>query len=237
MECRTGDILIWRSTNFRSILSEVFVGIKGLHSGLILVGDKFEQLSDCGKSPSNIYVTFLIDKIFPIEEVVGRIWTGQNGSSLYHIRRTEGPNINPDSVIKILKEINTMEYLSWGYTVYISLLAFFKWGDVAPEISYENKKWQLCSLFVEYLLYRIGLISEDAVLNNILPIDFYNLKFYQKYPYEKIEIFDKGTYEIQSWFNGFFINAGIITPEFIHHPIVENIMGNYNYVKPSLTEE
>lgn len=231
MDWRTGDLLIWRSTGFYDVLSDISIQIKGLHSGLILVGDKFSQFSACGKSPSHIYVTFLIDKVFPIEEVIGHIWTRGNGASLYYIRRMEGPNVNDDIAINAFREAINMKKLSIGHTVYIAVIAYFKWGEIVPETGYNNKKWQLCSIFIEYLLYKFGLISENAVLNNILPIDFFNLEFYQKYSYQKIELFDKGTHTLQSWFNGFFINLGFINPEQIHHPIVESIMGNYNYPK------
>lgn len=229
MNCRTGDILVWRSTTFFDTLSDISIGIKGLHSGLILKGNIFSELSVCGQSPSHIYVTFLIDKVFPIEEIVGHVWTQYNGSCLYLIKRTSGPDVNSGLAITHVKEIFKMKKLSFGHTVYISIAAYFKWGDIAPTTGYENQKWQLCSLFIEYLLDKFGLLSDEAILNNILPIDFYNLEFYQKDPYELITIFDKGTYNIQSWFNAFFINFGFITPEVVHHPIIESIMGNYNY--------
>lgn len=229
MNSRTGDILIWRATGFYDTLSDVTIQIKGLHSGLILVGDKFSQLSVCGKSPSNTYVTFLIDKIFPIEEVVGHVWTRNNGAALYHIRRLYGPDVDDNVAIKALEELAAMKKLSIYHSVYIAIAAYFKWADIAPATGYKNRKWQVCSLFIEYLLDKFGLLSSDAILNNPLPIDFYNLEFYQKYPYEKITLFDKGTYTLQSWFSVFFINSGILIPEPVHHPIIESIMGNYNY--------
>lgn len=229
MNTRTGDMLIWRSTGFYDMLSDISIGIKGLHSGLILVGDKFSQFSACGKSPSHTYVTFLIDKIFPIEEIIGHVWSRGNGASLYHICRTQGPDVDEDLAVNTIQELLSMKKLSIGHTVYIAAVAYFKWGEIVPETGYQNKKWQLCSIVIEYLLYKFGLISNHAILNNILPIDFYNLEFYQKYPYQRIELFDKGTHTLQSWFNGFFINFGLIEPEPIHHPIVESIMGNYDY--------
>lgn len=231
MNCRTGDILVWRSTGFWDTFSDISIGIKGLHSGLILVGNKFESLSVCGPSPSQTYVTFLIDKVFPIEEVIGMVWVQYNGSCLYLIRRTGGPDINPDLAINAIREIVNMKKLSIGHTVYISIAAYFKYGDIAPTTGHENRKWQLCSLFIEYLLNEFGLLSNEAIINNILPIDFYNLEFYQKYHYECITIFDKGTHTVQSWFNAFFINFGFIVPEPIHHPIIESIMGDYSYPK------
>jgi hypothetical protein len=229
MNLRTGDLLLWRSTSFYDTLSDIGFQLKGLHSGVVLVGDKFSKLSMCGKSPSNTYMSFLIDKIFPIEEIVGHVWIRANGAALYHIHRTEGPDVNEGYALSIIEELFTMKKLSIYHSIYISLAAYFKWGDIAPSTSYNNRKWQVCSLFNEYLLDRFGLLSNDAIINNLLPIDFYNLEFYQRYNYENTTIFDKGTYTLDYWFNAFFITSGSITPEPIHHPVIENIMGNYNY--------
>lgn len=229
MNFRTGDLLLWRSTSFYDTLSDITGQIKGLHSSLILVGDRFSKLSVCGKSPSNTYVTFLIDKIFPIEEIVGHIWIRHNGAALYHVYRTQGPDITEDVAFKSIDELINMKKLSICHSVYIALAAYFKWGELAPATGYNNRKWQVCSLFIEYLLDRFGLLQDNAVLNNPLPIDFYNLEFYQRYNYERLTIFDKGSYTLYFWFNCFFINSGAIIPEYINHPVVESIMGNYDY--------
>jgi hypothetical protein len=234
MKCRTGDILIWRATTFHDILSSVTIQIKGLHTGLILVGDIFSQFSAYGKSPTNTYVTYYIDKVYPIEEVIGDIWVRANGSSLYHIQRTEGPDIDDDLALNVFEELRNARKLSKEHTIYISIIAYLKCAEIVPEINPDNKK-QLCSTFIAYILQGFGLITENAVINNLLPIDFFNLEFYQTYPYQRIEIFDKGTHTIQSWFNAFFINFGFITPENIHHPIVESIMGNYDYPRRMTT--
>lgn len=229
MNSRTGDLLLWRGTGFYDTLSDIVIQIKGLHSGLILVGDKFSKLSICGKSPSNTYVTFLIDRVFPIEEIIGHIWTRDNGASLYHIHRVQGPDVNDDQALGALEEIFNMKKLSFCHSMYIAVVAYFKWGNIVPSTGYNNKKWQVCSLFIEYLLDKFGLLTDDVVLNNPLPIDFYNLEFYQKYAYQRITIFDKGTYDLSYWFNGFFITCGAIVSHPICHPLVESIMGNYDY--------
>ena len=229
MKFRTGDILIWRATGFLDALSDIALQLGGLHSGLILVGDNFGKLSVCGQSPSNTYVTFLIDKLFPIEEIVGHIWVRGNGASLYHIHRISGPDIDQNHARDIIENVHLMKKLSIFHSIYIAVAAYFRYAGVAPSTGFNNKKWQVCSLFIEYVLQEFGLLDHDATINNILPIDFYNLRFYQKYNYEKITIFDKGTHVLESWFNGFFISTGFIVPQEIHHPIVESIMGNYNY--------
>lgn len=229
MDTRTGDILIWRATGFYDTLSALAAQISGLHSGIILVGEKFSKLSVCGPSPSNTYVSFLIDKIFPLEEIVGHIWTRGNGAALYHIRRTDGPDVNQDIALTALEELASMKKLSIYHSIYIAIAAYFRLGGIAPATGYNGEKWQVCSLYIEYLLDKFGLIQDDAVLNNLLPLDFYNLEFYQKYSYQKITIFDKGTYNLSYWFNAFFISTGFLNPQPVHHILVENIMGNYNY--------
>lgn len=230
MNFRTGDILVWRGTGFHDILSDVTIGIKGLHTGMILKGEKFSTISVCGKSPSDVYVTFLIDKVFPIEEVVGHVWVRHNGAALYHINRIDGPEIDEDLAMNIIHDINKMNKLPFQYTVGISIIAYFRCGYIAEPTGYDNNKWQLCSIFNEYLLSKFGLLKEeDFTFNNTLPIDFYNLDFYQKYNYQRITLFDKETHTFQSWFNGFFINFGMINVKPLRNEIVDYIMGDYDY--------
>jgi hypothetical protein len=236
MNCRTGDILIWRSTGFYDTLSDVTIGIKGLHSGLILVGNQFEELSVCGRSPSQTYVTFLIDKVFPIEEIVGHVWTRPNGAALYHIRRIDGPDIPDDEAIKIIRESLNLKKLSVYHSVYIAVAAFLKWGELAPATGYENKKWQVCSLFIGHLLDRMGLLSHDSVTNNLLPLDFYNVRFYQVDNYERIVIFDKETYKMDWWFSGFLIRSGHLKPLPVNCEIVDTMLANYNYPRADKTK-
>lgn len=232
MDARTGDILLWRSTCFYDILSDLTIGIKGLHSGLILVGREFGDLSVCGKSPTHTYVTYLINLVFPIEEIVGRIWTSCNGSCLYHIKRTEGPNVDSKLAIEEIRRLLSMECLPIGYTVYIAVAAYFRYGGLAPTIGYDNKSWRICSLFIEYLLRQFGLLSQEAVINNILPVDFFNLKFYQRDEYVKYTIFDKGTHEYDFWFTGFYN----MTSYPVSNPIVETILSSYPYPRYSKSQ-
>lgn len=229
MNPRTGDILIWRSTGFYDTLSDVTAQIKGLHSGLILVGKNFSKYSVCGKSPSHTYVTFLIDRIFPLEEIVGNVWFRHNGAALYHIRRKDGPDVDEDLAIKVLDDILQMKKLSIYHSIYIAIAAYFRAAGVAPGTGYQNRKWQVCSLFIGYFLERLDLLSDIAVPNNLLPLDFYNLKFYQRYDHERIQIFDKGTYDFRWWFTQFLINAGQIQPEPISNERVNSILKNYNW--------
>lgn len=236
MNCRTGDILIWRSTGFFDSLSDLTIGIKGLHCGLILVGEQFKELSICGPSPNHIYVTFLIDKIFPIEEIIGHVWTRPNGAALYHIRRIDGPDIPSHEAIRIIQKSLNLKKLSVYHSVYISVAAFLKWGEIAPSTGYKDKKWQVCSLFIGHLLDQMGLLEYDSVTNNLLPLDFYNVRFYQVDNYERLVIFDKETYKIDWWFAGFLIKSGHLNPQPLNCDIVDTMLKNYNYPQADKTK-
>lgn len=229
MEFRTGDVLIWRSTGFYDTLSDIFLQIKGLHCGLILMGEEFKGLSVCGESPSNTYMTFLIDRVFPIEEIIGHIWTSCNGCAIYHIKRIEGPDINPKLAYQKFQHLLSMKKLSVFHTVYIAVAAYFRYGGIVPATGHDDEKWQVCSIFIAYILKELGILGEDAVTNNILPIDYYNLGFYQQYKYERITLFDKDTYNIDYWFNAFFNSMGWTVPEPIYNLKIENMLGNYSY--------
>lgn len=229
MNLRTGDILVWRSTNLYDILSDHTIMINSLHAGIVLVGDKLSEFSICGKSPSNTYATFLVDQVLPVEEVIGHVWYRPNGSALYHIRRKNGKNISSDETYNVCKEYFSLDKLSFLHSVYIAVAAYFRMAGVAPSTGYDNKRWNVCSLLIAYFLDRFGLLHDDAVPNNLLPLDFYDLRFYQKDPYERIEIFNKNTHTYQWLFTAMFIRLGQIKPEPISNPIVDKMLAGYDY--------
>lgn len=236
MNARTVDILIWRSSGFYDTLSDVVVQLKGLHCGIILVGEQFSKLSVCGNSPSQTYVTFMIDKLFPVEEIIGNIWLRPNGAALYHIRRTGGPDVSERTAFLILSDLLLMKKRSIYSSIYIAVAAYFKMGGIAPGTGYDHEKWQVCSLFVGYLLERFGLLTHDAVVNNLIPLDFYNLGFYQKYEYRRVELFDKGTTSLSWLFTCFYIRTGHIIPRPISHPFVNYMLEKYNYPRYDRTK-
>ena len=229
MNLRTGDVLVWRSTNFYDILSDNTIMINGLHAGIVLVGDRIREFSACGPSPSRTYVTFLVDQIFPIEECIGHVWHRPNGAALWHIQRMEGPNVSDDYAYEVIKDCLKLEKLSGAHSVYIAIAAYFKVAGIAPSTGWENKRWNVCSLVIGYCLQRFGLLQEDAVPNNLLPLDFWDLNFYQKYPYRKIEIFDKKTYTYEWFLSGLLISAGLWEPPLMHCPVVDEMLNGYKY--------
>lgn len=229
MNPRTGDVLVWRSTNYYDLLGESIIMLKGLHSGLVLVSPRLEKYSACGPSPSHTYVTFLVDSLFPIEEVVGRIWHRPNGASLHYIKRIEGDDIPDDVAYNTFKEYISLEKRPLRDSVYISVVAFFRMGGVAPSSGHNNKRWNLCSMLIGYFLDRFGLLHPEAIQNNLLPLDFLELTFYQSKKYIRECIFDKGTYETSWLFAGLFMKLLPITPVPVHNPIVDRLLAGYDF--------
>lgn len=229
MHCRTGDVLVWRATRFYDVLGDITVGTGGLHSGLVFVGKEFAALSECGPSPSDTYVTFFIDKVYPIEEVLGHIWTSGNGAALYHIRRVDGANVQESEAKKILCETLDLKPRSRLHTAYIAVAGYFRWGAVAPVTGQDNSRWQMCSTLATYLLYRMGLLIDQCTPNNVLPHDFYELRFYQRDTYERVTIFDKETYRLDWWLCAFFIQTGQLRPPEIRCAIVDKMLEKYDY--------
>lgn len=229
MHLRTGDIIVWRSTNHYDILSENTIMLEGLHSGIVLIGDRLAEFSACGPSPSKTYVTFLVDSLFPIEEVIGHIWHRPNGAALHHIRRTSGRDISDQYAYEVFRDYISMEKRHFTHSIYIAVAAFFRVAGIAPSTGYQNKRWNVCSLLIGYCLERFGLLQEGAVHNNLLPLDYYNLTFYQRHPYERICIFDKKTYTYEWFFAGLLINLGQLQVQPIHNPIVDQMMAGYDY--------
>lgn len=229
MDLRTGDIIVWRSTNYYDILAESTIMLKGLHSGIVLIGKKLRKLSVGGISPTNTYVSFLVDSLFPIEEIIGHVWHRPNGASLYHIHRTSGRDIPEKEAYRVFKKYLSMKKRPFFDTIYISMAAYFKWGGIAVKTGYDNKRWNLCSILIAYCLNEFRLLSPWTEENNLLPIDFLDLKFYQSENYESICIFDKGTHTIEWFFCGLLINLGQLEVNPMHNPLVDYMLTGYNY--------
>ena len=229
MNLRTGDIMLWRSTNFYDALSDNMFMIGGFHAGIVLCGKSFAQLSVCGKSPSNTYCTFLVDQVFPIEEVIGHVWHRPNGSALYHIRRTEGPDVLEKLALKVFSDYLALEKLPFIYSAYICSVGYLRIGGVAPSSGHENKRWHVCSLLIGYCLEHMDLLSEESISNNLLPLDFHELTFYQRYNYERDEIFDKQTHTYAFMFSAFLLNMGLLELKPLVCPIIDQMLKDYDY--------
>lgn len=239
MEFRSGDLLVWRSTNQYDLLSESIIMLDGLHSGIVLKGRRLERYSACGRSPTDTYVTFLVDSLYPIEEVVGHIWHRPNGAALHHIRRVGGREISDREAYSVFTEYRSMKKRPFSSSVYISIVAYFRLGEMVHKTGHEGKRWNLCSLLSGWCLERFGFLSDDCVVNNLLPIDFISLTFYQRENYVVDCLFDKGTYRLEWFLSSLLISMGIVSVEPVSSPIVDELLKGYNYprdVKPSVKE-
>lgn len=236
MNFRTGDILLWRSTQFWDKFSDYTIQINGLHCGLIFHGDIIAHYSECGTSPSKTYVTFNVDRIYPLEEIIGHIWSRPNGAAIYVIRRTNGPDVPEEQAVKAYEDMLKMEKYSFKHTIYIAIAAYLRIARVAPITGVNGKRWQMCSTINSYFLYQFGLLDDDAHPNEILPLDFDNLKFWQKDQYEKVVIFDKGTYTSDWLFAGLYNALGMIFFEPVQNDRVNEILGNYNFPRTKLVK-
>jgi len=229
MNFRVGDILIWRSTNFWDVLGENTIRLTGFHTGIVLVGKSFRKISAYGPSPSNTYVTFLIDKVYPIEEVVGQIWYRPNGSSLHVIKRCSGPDISEEEMYNLWRKFKSLKKRSWYKTVHVSIAAYLKIGGVVPKPGFKGQRYHLCSSLIGYMFTRLGFMHSKAEINNLLPVDFYNVRFYQKVKYKRVDIFDKGTSSLKWLFLSMLIRLGVYEPEDFTNKNVDKILAKYDY--------
>lgn len=233
MNFRLGDILLWRSTSLFDALGENTIMLKGLHAGIILTGKSFEPLSSCGKSLSDTYVTFLIDKVFPIEEVIGHIWYRPNGSSLYHIRRKNGRDIPEEEAYHVIKEYLDLEKFSYSHTIYLSITAYFRMGGIMTGPVENGKRYGLCSALIGHILFQFEILQKDAIVTNLLPVDFFNLTFYQNDEYERIEMFDKQTHTYRWLFLGMLERLGQLEFKPMTNSVIGQILNGYNYPQDS----
>lgn len=228
MRFNTGDVLVWRSSNLYDLIAETLIPLPGYHCGVILCGGELEKYSKAGKSPSATYVTFLVDQLYPIEEVIGHIWHRPNGVSLIHIQRMDGFNVNGNVVANAFDRFIALEKQPFINTVYASLMAYFRIGDMLPSTGYNGQRHNVCSIIVGHFLTLFGYM--DTVTNNLLPMDYANLRFGQTVPYQRHLVFDKGTNRM-GWALTSLLDAigsaPMATP--IVHPQVSEILKNYPY--------
>lgn len=237
MKLRTGDILIWRSTGCYDLISESLICLRGLHTGIILKGKIFAQLSVCGESPTNTYVTFLVDRIFPIEEVLGHIWHRPNGCSLHIIKRIGGRRVSSKEAFDLFNEFVKMKKRPASHTVYYACTAYLKVGGLIPETGHKNKRFHICPSLIAWFLDKFGFLHKKAKLNNLLPIDFYQCRFYQIEKYKRVTVFDKGTGE-WNWFLTIpLIQWGVVKPKPIRCLKIEEMLGHYDYPRTILKDK
>ena len=249
---RTGDLLLWRSTVFYDLLGEYSLRIGALHVSMIFVGKEFEKYSMCGASPSATYVTFQIKNIYPIEEVIGHIWSKPNGSACYVLKRLQpdrqkrqrtleigktkrksGEDIPIQLAQEIYEEYKQLEQVSAFRTTKLAIYAYLGIGYIEDHPVETKTNFGLCPWFVGYLLAKMGCLHSKADINSLLPYDYLELQFYQRETYEKHEIFNKETLSL-SWFMAApLVSWGFIEPQPQTNENVEKILGNYEFPRYS----
>lgn len=223
----TGDVMVWRSTSYYDLLYETLFFMPGLHCGVVLVGESFARLSSRGESPSRTYVTFLVDEVYPIEEVIGHVWHRPNGASLSVVTRRGGPVVPERVAYAVVNDLLSMTPRPYADTVYIATFAFLRFGDTLPATGVDGQRWNLCSVVVGYILRRLGLVSISE--NNLLPQDFYDCQFGQTARYETITLFDKETYRMDWLVTGLLAPFGHDSPRAVFHPVIDKLMRDYDY--------
>lgn len=239
---RTGDLLLWRSTVFYDLLGEYSLKIGALHVSMIFKSSKFEKFSMCGKSPSDTYVTFQMKNIYPIEEIIGHIWSKPNGSACYYLKRCSpkeqrkkrwGQDVPDDLALGVYEEYKQLVEVSGFRTAKLAVYAYLGIGYIEDDPIKTQTNYGLCPWFVGYLLAKFKILQKDADINSLLPYDYLDLKFYQKEKYVKIEIFNKETLSL-SWFMAApLITFGFISPKPQVNENVEKILGKYNFPRYS----
>lgn len=232
MKFRTGSLILWKSTREWDVISDYTLGLGGLHISLVLVGKSFEQFSKCGPSPTDTYVTFQITSIYPIEEIVGQLWTKPNSSAMYILhRKNKHPNICEQFALESYVEYISMEKVSVARRTRLAVLAYFRLGFLEEDPVKNKINYNLCPWFVGWMLFRFGILSKEVDLNTLLPFDYLKLKFGQRHEYYKIEVFDKGTMELGKGIYGLLENLGLIEFESHENELIDEIIGNYEFPK------
>lgn len=208
MKLRTGDILVWRLTHYNDLIGEHTIGLPGFHCGLILHGDHLTQNGSVSKTHTYIIFSY---QIYPIEYVLEKIWKSRNGSSCYIIHRTNGENIPLSKTKELIKYYFSFPESSSSIIVYSCILSFFNISNISP--IYNNKYIKICSFLIAYMLKNMGLIHDTNKTNNLLPMDYYDLRFYQKYNYIKVCIFDKKICNYEWWLTSLTIALGWFHPD------------------------
>ena len=211
-----------------------------------------EELSDTPSQVESSSVEFrqLLDQFYtrqtdkkepylhPIEEVFGHVWYRPNGSSLHWIRRINGRDIPEDEGYQVVTNYLNLEKCHFGHAIYRSILAYIRWGGTQEGPIIDGKRYILCSALIGHILYQLKILREDAIVTNLLPIDFFDLCFYQEDDYENVEIFDKKTYTYRWLFAGMLERLGQLKFTPMTNPIVSKMLEGYDYPRdPSITQD
>lgn len=224
---KTGDIAVWRSSTIYDRIFEVGFRLPSYHVGVILKGPIFEDLSDCGKSPTDTYVTYFVNKVTTFENLVANLWFRPNGTSLHLINRITGKDISQQRAYKIWQKYSKLKCLPFYHTAMLAVTSYFRVGGIYSDTYYEKYRYHLCPSSCGYVLHKFGYIRDDAIIANLLPIDFFELKFYQTEKYQRITIFNKHHCH-KGLFTGFMERLSLIKFTPICNDLVNEILEEWD---------
>jgi len=188
MILENGDLIYWSS----NLIGDYFANYSNIidpgHVNSILKGKEFEQLSVCGKSPTNTYIWIDLYIVMPFEECVLYFWNSKYVCNMILIKRTDGPII--DSFVyfkKYIQEVNLWKKID--HCLPLLLTSYFNLNKCGQF----PRSTGVCSEFVYRQLQGVDLVCDMYPPQNILPREYITLNFQQKYSYTKITIFDKAT--------------------------------------------
>lgn len=227
---QTGDILVWIGTTWGDLALRSLFGMQGSHSSMIFRGEKYSKYSQNGISPSATYTTFNVDQLYPIEEIISKIWFRGNGSQLVWVRRRAGP--------KICFRKGSQAYESWlnlerhpiSEIVRVCVYGYLEGGARLPNNGEKNRRYQYCSAFIGYMLKQFRLLKTCAEPNNLFPENFYHCRFHARYQYTKITIFDKQNNNINWIITGALMQKGIVKQVQLRNKNVDELLRDYQFV-------
>ena len=219
LKLRTCDLVIWRTINLGDLLGEKFLSMPGVHCGIVMVGSKYESLS-LEPSPSGIYVSMFVDKIHSIEYLISKVWNSNQGSAFYILSRTEGPHIKSKKIIKLYQKIQELGKYGLVNRVGYCINAYLMINSSSTESTDDQRvddssalglaesdyRYRICSEFVAQILKGVGILTQEAKIEHILPVDLYYLEFDSNYAYQKITIFNKKLHHSDSVINRILSN-------------------------------
>ncbi|MHB1774354.1 MAG: hypothetical protein ACYCST_22020 [Acidimicrobiales bacterium] len=145
-------------------------------------------------------------EIYPIEEILLYLWKSPNVSSVNHIKRIEGRDLDDDKVFEEFERLSNMKKPSKIDGFFYLIFGYIKYPEVFSNTDDVNHI--TCSYQMMKLLQKFDIIEQDILITDVLPPDIYNLRFHQKYKYIREQIFDKKTDGLDWIMSSFYHNLG-----------------------------
>jgi hypothetical protein len=218
---RTGDVFVYSSVDLNDFFSVNTIGLDPGHTTVVLRGKEFESISFRGPSPSDTYVISYPSKIWPIEYFIYRAWTDENNNSLTVLRRKSGREVSSEEAFQVWNEtlyLQRNKYLGYQRKI----LAYFKLNGLSEPGTINS-----CSELSSLILQKLGFVSPDAIVGNILPTDVAQNRFYQTVDYEVEPIFDKKLSSSEWLILAPFISLGWVESPVYRCKFVEDILEGY----------